>query len=89
MKKVEVKKTVELFEIGDMIMFTDIKANVNHYGIVLENQNEDRMNIVYVFSLADGKCTHWVGIRDSGKFTPCRFVAHLDNPLLSLNILHG
>lgn len=76
---VKVVKTVQIFEKGDLIVFTDKDEDVNCYGVVVKDQDPNDIDSVFVRAISTGKIARWVGIHnDECGLTPCKFVMHLD-----------
>lgn len=88
MKKVDivkVVKSVQIFEKGDLIMFTMRETGENLYGVVIEDQDPNDIDNVSVRSINSGEIEKWDGVHDDDCImTPCTFVMHLDKVAIDI-----
>ena len=88
----EVKTVVEvsIFERGDLIVYRQNARKANHYGIVLEDQDPNNLDLVKVRDLKRCRDSIWAGVNnetaDCGK---CQLVAHLDDVLIDIDSGNG
>ena len=77
---------VPIFERGDLIVYQQKARKVNHYGIVLEDQDPNNPDLVKVRDLKQCHDSIWTSVNDeTADFSKCQLVAHLDNVLIDTN----